>query len=274
MKPEDVIRLKELLPTTLGSAEIREQLAGDILRRSIFSARMASASYLAKIREVCERVVSGEINQAEATTRLLTCLKSMGYDTETGNPTDLADPASERRLNLIVDTQRLMAASVARLAGETEGTLEQFPGWELCRMGSRAAPRKDWLARWHAAGDAVGWQGARQNPIYGDEMAFGFLALKSSPIWAALGSGVGGYRDTLGNPYPPFAYGSYMDGVDVDRETAEKLGLGGLEGLEGLEGSFDHQTSQTTKLPKLSPDDAELLEAAKRVGWPGLFNDL
>ena len=46
MKPSDIMRLKELLPTELGSAEIREQIARDILARSIFSARMESAHYL------------------------------------------------------------------------------------------------------------------------------------------------------------------------------------------------------------------------------------
>lgn len=256
MKPEDVIRLKELLPTTLGSDEIREQLAGDILRRSIFSARMASAPYLAKVREVCESVVSGEINQAEATTRLLSCLKSMGYDTEGGNPTDLADPASERRLNLIVDTQRQMAASVSRLMGETEGTVDQFPGFELCRMGSRALPRQDWLARWNAAGESVGWQGAHQRPIYGDVNAYGFLALKSSPIWAALGNGAGGFRDTLGNPYPPFAYSSGMAWLDADRETCERYGLIRPE-----------ESASAPANPSLSPAEQDILDACDDLGF-------
>ena len=40
MKPADIIRLKDLLPTSLGSDEIREQIAADILRRSVFSARL------------------------------------------------------------------------------------------------------------------------------------------------------------------------------------------------------------------------------------------
>ena len=51
------------------------------------------------------------------------------------------------------------------------------------------------------------------------------IALKSSPIWAALGAGAGGFRDTLGNPYPPFAYGSGLDWDDVERERCEELGL-------------------------------------------------
>ena len=52
-----------------------------------------------------------------------------------------------------------------------------------------------------------------------------------------------------------------MDWVDVDRETSERLGI-------------DVSSAPSPTKPSLSPDDAELLEAAKRVGWPGLFNDL
>lgn len=256
MKPEDVIRLKELLPTALGSDEIREKIAADILRRSVFSARMESARYLAKIREVCAAVVSGDINQAEATTRLLSCLKSMGYDTENGDPTDLTNPASERRLNLIVDTQRQMAASVSRLMSQDEGTLDQFPGWELCRMGSRALPRQDWLARWNAAGKAVGWKGAHQRPIYGDVNAYGFIALKSSPIWAALGDGAGGYRDTLGNPYPPFCYSSGMAWLDADRETCERFGLIRPE-----------ESASAPTNPSLSPAEQDILDACNDLGF-------
>lgn len=256
MKPSDIIRIKELLPTTLGSEEIREKIAGDILRRSIFSARMASASYLAKVRDVCALMVAGEINQAEATTRLLSCLKSMGYDTESGNPTDLKNPASERRLNLIVDTQRQMSASVARLMGETEGTVDRFPGYELCRMGSRAMPRQDWLARWNAAGESVNWQGACQHPIYGDVNAYGFLALKSSPIWAALGNGAGGFNDTLGNPYPPFAYASGMAWLDADRETCERYGL-----------ISSGTQARPPESPSLSPAEQDILDACDDFGF-------
>ena len=52
MTPEDIQRVKDLLPTTLGSEEIRGTIAADILRRSVFSARMASATYLAQIRHL------------------------------------------------------------------------------------------------------------------------------------------------------------------------------------------------------------------------------
>lgn len=260
MTAADIQRIKDLLPTSLGSDELRSSIASDILRRSVFSARMESARYLARIREVCTAISTGEINQAEAKTRLLSVLDQLGHGTE--NTTDISNPASERRLDLIIDTNRQMAASVARLEAETEDTLDAFPAWELTRFGKPAMPRGDWVERWQAAGDSVGWDGAVRTPWAGSGIGISLVALKTSPIWAALGSGVGGYRDTLGNPFPPFAYGSWMDWKDVDRETAERLGL-----------SVSRQDPGGMQGASLSPDDQELLEAARRVGWPTLFDD-
>ncbi|MGN0877479.1 MAG: hypothetical protein ACI4TC_09435 [Kiritimatiellia bacterium] len=248
MKPEDIIRIKDLLPTSLGSEEIREQIAGDILRRSVFSARMASASYLAKIREVCTKVSSGEINAADARAQLLTVLGQMGH-----SPLDeggLTNPASIRRLNLIIDTQTQMASSVARLSEQTEATVNLFPAWELTRLESRAVPRQDWMARWTAAGESVGFEGALQRR---------FIALKSSPIWQALGNGAGGYRDTLGNPYPPFAYSSGMDWADVSREECAKLGL-----------AVPGEAETPTGTVSLSPGEQDIADAIERYGFPNI----
>ena len=270
MKPEDFERVKELLPTSLGSDEIRSQIAADILRRSIVVARMENARYLAKIRDVCTELSAGRINASKAREVLLNTLSQMGYDT-TADDGKVANPVSQRRLDLILDTQRWMAASVARLSLETDDTLDMYPAWELTRADAPAKPREDWPARWNAAGNSVGWEGAYRNIYYGSGVGIGFVALKSSPIWAALGSGVGGFRDTLGNPFPPFAFGSYMDWVDVDRETAERLGL--IPAASSTPPYHDGR-AVSTKPPSLSPDDQELIEAAERVGWPGLFDDL
>ena len=255
MKPEDVIRLKELLPTTLGSDEIREQLAGDILRRSIFSARMASVPYLAKIREVCTAMSAGSINAADARAQLLSILEQMGHSPQDDG--GLKNPASIRRLNLILDTQRQMAASVARLSEETEATMTIFPAWELVRTGTRRVPREDWPVRWRAAGDSVGWEGALQGR---------FIALKSSPIWQALGDGAGGFTDSLHNPYPPFAYSSGMNWRAVDADTCEKLGL-----LKS--GDAESLPLEKTR-PSLSPSDDDIAAAIDRYGFDNLMEDL
>lgn len=254
MKAADIAKIKELLPTSLGSAEIREQIAADILRRSLFSARMASASYLGKLREVLEEMLSGKISQSTARDILEGLLDKMGHSMRDGD--GLKNPASIRRLNLIVETQTQMAASVAKSHEQTASVVNAYPAWALMRLESRRMPREDWLARWSAAGRQVNWEGAKESPWRGDGTSFAFVALKSSPIWAALGSGAGGFKDTLGNPYPPFAYSSGMGWEEVNRETAEALGLvKPNEELAALNGESLDVTSD------------EIAEVAKRHGF-------
>lgn len=250
MKPEDVERIKDLLPTTLGSGEIRGKIAADILRRAVLSARMADAPYLAKIREVATAMSAGKINQADARAQLLAILEQMGH-----SPLDdggLKNPASIRRLNLILDTQTQMASSVARLSEQTEATLDLFPAWQLARLETRDMPRADWMQRWNAAGEACDWEGALRRPM---------IALKSSPIWAELGNGAGGFRDTLGNPYPPFAYSSGLDWVDVSRETCERLGLSCPD-------------SQAPSRASLTPGERDIADAIRRYGFPEIGDGL
>ena len=251
--PGDILRIKQLLPTALGSEELRSTVARDILRRSVFSARMESVRHLATIRDVCAAIVDGEINQATARERLLASLAQMGHSPQDGD--GLTNPASERRLNLIIDTQRQMAASAANISAETPESLDDWPAVELTRFVGRRAERQDWPQRWAAAGFAVGWQGA----LKGDHM----VALKASPIWQALGNGEGGFRDALGNPYPPFAFNSGLAWADVSREEAESLGL-----------LAEGEAAPAPQRPSLSPGDAEMAEAASRLGFDNLFNDL
>ena len=78
MNAADIIRIKDLLPTALGSDELREQVAADILRRSVFSARMESARYLARVRDVCAEFADGAINLADA--RLALCPRKRAPD--------------------------------------------------------------------------------------------------------------------------------------------------------------------------------------------------
>ena len=247
MTPADIERIKELLPTSLGSEEIREQIAADILLRSVFSARMESARYLAKVREVATALLEGRISQSDARNTLEGLLDQMGHSMQDGG--GLKNPASIRRINLILETQTQMAASVAQLDEQTDDVVEMWPAWELMRLEGRSFPRPDWAARWNAAGGSIGWDSALPTHIGGR-----MIALKSSPIWQALGDGVGGYRDTLGNPYPPFAYSSGMGWEDVDRDECERLGL-------------DANGARPTFRASLAPDLAQLREAADRYGF-------
>ena len=243
MQAEDLIRIKELLPTELGSAEIREEISAEILRRSIFSAKMESAKYLSTLRDVLQLYTSGQINAAKARELLTARLMSVGYlpHSETG----IKDHAGKRRLQLILKTNKQMAASVADIKSQNQDTLAQFPAWHLTRYGRRDEPREDWPARWHFAGEAVGWDGAIQSKM---------IALKASPIWSALGDGAGGFSDTLGNPYPPFAFNSGLSWTDVSLEQCHAVGLTVPE-------------LPTKPTASLDPTDEDIRETAKRLGF-------
>ena len=245
MNPADIIRIKDLLPTAMGSDELREQIAADILRRSVFSARMESARYLARMREVCARMMEGRISQATARDMLGGILERMGISPQDGG--SVRNPASLARLDLILDTQTQMAASVAQLSEQTPEVMDMWPAWELTRLEGRALPRGDWPQRWDAAARSVGFEGVSRD--YGR-----MVALKGSPIWQALGDGAGGFRDTLGNPYPPFAFNSGMGWVDVTRDECEELGL-------------DPDGASVQVTPTLAPDRAELAAAAEKWGF-------
>lgn len=245
MTAADIIRIKELLPTAMGSDELREQVAADILRRSVFSARMESARYLARVREVCAQMMEGRMSQATARDILGGILERMGLSPQDGGGVD--NPASLARLNLIIDTQTQMAASVARLSEQTPAVLEMWPAWELVRLEGRAMPRGDWPQRWDAAARAVGFEGVSRD--YGR-----MVALKGSPVWQALGEGAGGFHDTLLNPYPPFAYNSGMGWADVSREECESLGL-------------DPAGAPAPAAQSLAPDREELARAADKWGF-------
>ena len=258
MTPAEIMRLKDLLPTSLGSEDIREQIARDILARSIFSARMESAHYLQRLREVCTEILTGEKDKASAIADLGSLLEQMGHSPLDGG--GLSNPASLRRLNLILDTQRQMATSVALLSEQTESTVWLYPAWELSRRETRRLPRADWPQRWQAAGDSVGWDGALTlRGITGSRM----IALKSSPIWAALGSGAGGYTDTLGNPYPPFAYNSGLDWDEVDRDECIALGL--ITADEDIAAPGEQS---------LSPGGKDIQDAIARYGFPEIGDGL
>lgn len=244
--PEATILAKTPLPMPWGSDEIRERYAAQIRERAFFSARTIQMDYVRRLQEVCAEYAAGRINAADARTGLQAVLDELGLSDRTGALTDLG---SARRLNLILRTQRQMAASAARLATQTPDTLDAWPAWRLTRMGTRAVPRDDWPARWHAAGERVGWRGAHRSQM---------VALKASPIWKALGDGAGGFRDAIGNPYPPFAFGSGLDWMDVSREEALRLGL--------------EPDGQAPQQADLSPSDVEIAEAVAKTGMgPDFF---
>ena len=213
----EIIGLKTPTPTALDTAGIRAQWSQRLREQALFSARMTLQGYLDRVQTVLMQVADGTLDASAARLALTDKLAELGYSPEPGTAGTLRDARTLARLNLVLKTNRQTAASLAQLAeSEDPQVAALFPAWELASGGYRKQHRTDWPQRWRAAGERVGWRGAHRTKM---------VALKSSPIWQALGDGAGGFRDTLGNPYPPFAFGSSYEWVPVDRLEAKELGL-------------------------------------------------
>ena len=163
------------------------------------TARAAKGCIEKAMQPIVADYIAGEISLSEARERVMA----------------LAD-LSEPRINLILSTQKRRAQSIGQLMSQNPVQRAMYPAWRLKRIAWRAVPREDWPARWAAAGASCGFAGALQDS---------FIALKSSPIWTALGRGEGGFKDVLGDPFPPFAFGSGMGWRRVSREECIQLGL-------------------------------------------------
>ena len=263
------LRQRSVFETDLGSAELRS--FSQVLRnRSIYSARTTNADYLEEVKAVEDDVLSGKINQATGRFRLLGKLKELGYDPAIGFPGDMAnvppaekdslqDLSSRRRLDLVIETNVRMAANYGRmLAGNQPYELREYPAWELKRIYAREVERgtrvaggmivpdepHGWPARWRDAASSVGFEGVAHD---------GMIARKDSPIWQALGNGVGGYTDTLLNPFPPFAFRSGMGWRAVPRAEARALAL------------VAEDESPAPMEATLSPSESSIVQAYDRL---------
>ena len=115
------------LPTSLGTADLR-QLGANILRQSIFSARMSNATAVQAVREAITGILSGVKGQsadniAEARLKLKYVGQALGYDPASGFPGENAEPAeagslrdlfSTDRINLVLRTQEMMCQGAAK----------------------------------------------------------------------------------------------------------------------------------------------------------------
>lgn len=258
---ERFVRGKQLMPTALSSAQLR-RLDADLRRRAVFSARMTELDFLGDVQRLTRDIAAGLQDRAgryvsipEAKAQLRERLEAKGYSADPEERGTVKDFKSDFRRQLIMETNVLDTLGYGRWKAEQDSVaLDVNPGWELVRLSEANKPR-DWAARWAAAGEAVQWQGALPDR---------WIALKTSPIWNALGAGAGGYGDTLGNPWPPFAFQSGMGVIEVSRRMAEDLGLLGENDTvrpdsdtalnDGLEASLSRFDEELRELVQKDPD--------------------
>jgi hypothetical protein len=202
-----------ILPTWMGSAEL-DALELAIKERAVFSARTTNAVYLEALHEKIGRLLTNgyDGDQAKLRLELKQLLAELAYNPETGFPGDAAlgipaaragslqDLSSDKRINLILDTQlELMAGKGQEQRGLSKEALDLFPAWELVRIKEARVPR-DWFTRFKQAGGRVLEDADGRKRL---------VAHKLDEVWSVLGDRAL-FKDALDVSHPPFAFGSGM----------------------------------------------------------------
>lgn len=220
--------VRSLMPTDMSSAEL-EQLGADVLERGVFSARTMSAKYL----EAMERAVRGILepktqprmdangresfftegtDQPSARLELKKVWEALGYVAPEGKEGTIEDLSSDRRIDLVIETNVDMARGFGQWRqGQEPEILDLWPCSELFRAEDREEPR-DWGKLWEAAVAVGDYEALRCWQEHGR-----MIARKDSAIWMEISD--------FGTPYPPFKFNSGMWTRDVERETAVALGV-------------------------------------------------
>jgi len=267
----DLAKARGILPTALGSYDVRKQIAKQVRLSSVFSAKTTNARYLHALDERIARLVQGGYNNDPAQLRveLKAELARLGYTPEKGFPGDealgiepakpgsLRDLSSDARIDLILQTQLDLLTHAALKAQGMDGSrVWQFPCWELVRTGERKAPR-EWEERFAEAGGTLVHDGERNR----------MMAFKGAKVWAALGNSEL-FSDALDTDHPPFAIGSGMGWREVHHTDAKKLlGREAVEAFRsgGAGGASNLPAGTIIPRPSTSASglDAETIRALK-----------
>ena len=240
----EAMKVKNILPTTLSSAELMK-LKPEVRERALFSARTANAGYLTEMDKVINRILNPEqvtvngktvtvgLDMATARLQLKDALDSISYKPEPDEKGSITDLSSDARLNLILKTQTGLARGYGYWKdGQSSAVLDQWPCQELVRGEDRMEPR-DWPQRWQEAGGTF-YEGESDYP------EGRMIARKDDPIWEAISA--------FGLPYPPFDFNSGMVLSDVSRSEAIELGIvDGDDVIEPQDRNFDEDLKASTE---------------------------
>ena len=219
------------LSPDIGSEEIQKHIPAAIRDRAFFSARTPYLDYLADTQRDIIRAVQpdtivepdgstrparpGEsLSGAEIRSRMKRRLAALSYKAPAEEEGTLTDLSSDRRLNLIINTQLAQARGYGRWRqSQDPAVLDLWPAQELYRAIDKEVPRQ-WQVRWNEARASLGSQ---TTASYAETTIGPFVAKKNDPIWPQISA--------FGNRYAPFDYNSGMRTRDVSRERAEALGV-------------------------------------------------
>ncbi len=151
------LKKRRNLPTELSSRGISQELAQRVRSQSFFSARVAEARILEKLRQVSDRYSRGEIDLASARAELKTFLGEK-YDPRDPADRRLQNLASTARLDLILEQNAAMAAAVGRYQeGMDSDVRERWPYWRYCSRddGRVRADHATYSGRIYAKDDPI-----------------------------------------------------------------------------------------------------------------------
>ena len=169
------------------------------------------------MRQNVAELVKGGKSPSEVRRDLRAYLDSIGYDPdkdlapgEKSRRGTIKDLYTKSRLDVMMKTNADQAKGYAsHIRATTAGAILAFPAYELVRVERRKLQR-NWDERWTNAAKAVGFEGVCRDTSKK-------IALKTSPIWAAL--------SRFGNPFPPFDFNSGMGVRDVKKSVCREIGL-------------------------------------------------
>lgn len=209
---------KGIFPTAKSSAELRE-LGADFHRLNFASARTMHAGYLQQLQDGIARLGNlggggGEpgssMSLADFRAMAKSYLRGIGYAAEPGEEDTIKDLASDERINLVAETNLSVVQGYGQKVAANRA-VKTFPCQELVRAFSTGEQR-DWKTRFVQAGGKLSKSGR-------------MIARVDDPVWQNLGDGAGGYNDTLGNAWAPFAFRSGMRTRLVSRIEAVREGV-------------------------------------------------
>lgn len=277
MSPADKILQKALVGSGLDTRGWSTVQAG-LRDRAFFSSRVTEAKILHAMRQNVAELVKEGKSPSEVRRDLRAYLGSIGYDPDKGLKTGersrhgtIKDLNSKARLDVMMKTNADQAKGYAsHLRATTTGAILAFPAYGLVRVERRKLPR-DWSARWASAAQKVGWEGVARSG--------GMIALKTSPIWAAL--------SRFGNPFPPFDFNSGMGVRDVKKSVCREIGLLGqneqpeIPDVPDFNGNlaervpFDKGSREFANLKAKFGDQIQFNEEKREVQWRSdLFADM
>ena len=191
---------KRVLKLAFSAQEIEDTLPTAIKSRSVFSAGNMYASVLTDLRGMlggalqpavvlqpdgtlrkAERFES--LSHAKIRTEIRQGLLSRDYAPAPGDEGTIKDLTSDRRIDLVINTQGQMARGYARQrAVQSKAIRETFPADRLYRAVF-SKKRRDWLQRWNEAKSELG-DATDATTAMSDNGPF--VASKNDPIWEAI----------------------------------------------------------------------------------------